>query len=196
MATATSAPTCARPCPPSPASALARRPRRVIRPPALKPKTTSSGCSRRPPNLLRSRRRRRRPPWRRHAALRQLPGLRRRLLDGGAAAFVCFALQRERCANVMGGLHVHPTCLSTSALLMAGNVAAPATDPCPGGAHMPPCRHPNSRTANRVRIRYPPTHTPPPMLPPQTTAARDPALDLLSAPVSFATGGASPLTVH
>ena len=38
---------------------------------------------------------------------------------------------------------------------MAGNVAAPATDPCPGGAHMPPCRHPNSRTANRGR--YPPS---------------------------------------
>ena len=59
---------------------------------------------------------------------------------------------------------------------------------------MPPCRHPNSRTANRVRSRYPPTHTPPPMLPPQTTAARDPALDLHGAPVSFATGGASPVT--
>ena len=56
---------------------------------------------------------------------------------------------------------------------------------------MPPCRHPNSRTANRVRSRYP---LPPPMFPPQTTAARDPALDLHGAPVSFATGGASPVT--
>ena len=59
---------------------------------------------------------------------------------------------------------------------------------------MLPCRHPNSRTANRVRSRYPPPPFPPPLFPPQTTAARDPALDLLSAPVSFATGGASPLT--
>ena len=45
---------------------------------------------------------------------------------------MCFALQRARCATVKGGLNVHPTCLSTSALLTAGNVAAPATDPCPG----------------------------------------------------------------
>ena len=112
---------------------------------------------------------------------------------GERRAFVCFALQRVRCATVKGGLHAHPTCLSTRALLKAGNVAAPATDPCPVGAQMPPCRHPNFRTANRVCSRSPHTHTfPPPLFPPQTTAARDLALDLLSAPVSFTTGGSSP----
>jgi hypothetical protein len=80
---------------------------------------------------------------------------------GERRAFVCFALQRVRCATVKGGLHAHPTCLSTRALLTAGNVAAPATDPCPVGAQMPPCRHPNFRTANRVCSRSPPTHIPP-----------------------------------
>ena len=105
----------------------------------------ADGCPR--VDLLCPGRRKRRPPRLRHAALCQLPCLRRRLLDGGAAAFVCFALQHERCATVKGGLNVHHTCLSTSALLTVGNVAAPATDPFLCRAHMPTCRHPNSRTA-------------------------------------------------
>ena len=58
-------------------------------------------------------------------------------------------------------------------------------------AALPP---PELAHGQRVRSCYPPPRFPSPLFPPQTTAARDPALDLLSAPVSFATGGASPLT--
>ena len=92
-----------------------------------------------------------------------------------------------------GGLHIHPTCLSMSALLTAGNVTAPATDPCPGwspNAALPPPELAHGQPGTQ---QLPPP-LPPPMLPPRTTVARDPALDLHGAPVSFATGGASPVT--
>ena len=59
----------------------------------------------------------------------------------------------------------------------------------------PKCRPAATRTRARptgYAAATPPL--PPPMFPPQTTAARDPALDLHGAPVSFATGGASPVT--
>ena len=58
----------------------------------------------------------------------------------------------------------------------------------------PKCRPVATRTRARPTGYAAATPLPPPMLPPRTTAARDPALDLHGAPVSFATGGASPVT--
>ena len=185
---------CARPRPPSPASVLARRPRRVLRPPELKPKTMSRGCSKRPPNLLRSRRRRRRPPWRRHAALRQLPGLRRRLLDGGAEGIRVLRSAARALRHRQGGPARSSYVLVNESSPKGGQRGRSCHGSLPRwspNAALPPPELPHGQPG--LQPLPPPTHTfPPPLFPPQTTAARDLALDLLSAPVSFTTGGSSP----